>query len=205
MVYRVVMASEISSRGSLDLENVVGAEELSEDELELNDELDDDDELDDNELDEENDIRRLLAEVKTSSGSLAGLLGASEGGETSCAAVGRGSTAGGTMMAASSCCWISSGGEQAVSVTCLVGGLLLPASPLLPGLFAKETLFFLLYKVEGGSMHMVFFTHEWFQVLRPRFLEFLKFFHLFLCVRACNPLYYTYFVFLARMLLISPI
>lgn len=205
MVYRVVMASEISSRGSLDLENVVGAEELSEDELELNDELDDDDELDDNELDEENDICRLLAEVKTSSGSLARLLGASEGGETSCAAVGRGSTAGGTMMAASSCCWISSGGEQAVSVTCLVGGLLLPASPLLPGLFAKETLFFFLYKVEGGSMHMVLFTHEWFQVLRPRFLEFLKFFLLFLCVRACNPLYYTYFVFLARMLLISTI
>lgn len=68
MVYRVVMASEISSRGSLDLENAVGAEELSEDELELNDELDDDDdEVDDNELDEENDICRLLAEVKTSS------------------------------------------------------------------------------------------------------------------------------------------
>lgn len=175
MVYRVVMASEISSRGSLDLENVFGAEELSEDELELNDELDDD-ELDDNELDEENDICRLLAEVTASSGSLAGLLGASEGSETSCAAVGRGSKAGGTMMAASSCCWISSSGEQAVSVTCLVGGLLLPASPLLPGLFAKETLFFFLYKVEGGSMHMVLFTHEWFQVLRPRFLEFLKFF-----------------------------
>lgn len=192
MVYRVV-------------ENVVGAEELSEDELELNDELDDDNELDDNELDEENDICRLLAEVTASSGSLAGLLGASEGGETSCAAVGRGSTAGGTMMAASSCCWISSGGEQAVSVTCLVGGLLLPASPLLPGLFAKETLFFFLYKVEGGSMQMVLFTHEWFQVLRPRFLEFLKFFLLFLCVRARNPLNYTYFVFLARMLLISPI
>lgn len=190
MVYRVVMASEISSRGSLDLENVVGAEELSEDELELDDELDDD-ELDDYELDKENDICRLLAEVTASSGSLAGLLGASEGGETSCAAVGRGSTAGGTMMAASSCCWISSGGEQAVSVTCLVGGLLLPASPLLPGLFAKETLFFFLYNVEGGSMHMVLFTHEWFQVLRPRFLEFLKFFLLFLFVRARNPLYYT--------------
>lgn len=75
MVYRVVMASEISSRGSLDLENVVGAEVLSEDELELNDELDDDNELDDNELDEENDICRLLAEVTASSGSLAGLLG----------------------------------------------------------------------------------------------------------------------------------
>lgn len=159
MVYRVVMASEISSRGSLDLENLVGAEELSEDELKLNDELDDD-ELDDNELDEENDICRLLAEVTASSGSLAGMLGASdlEGGETSCAAVGRGSTAGGTMMAASSCCWISSGCEQAVSVTCLVGGLLLPASPLLPGLFAKETLFFFLYKVEGGSMYMVLFA-----------------------------------------------
>lgn len=191
MVYRVVMASEISSRGSLDLENVVGAEELSEDELELNDELDDDDELDDNELDKEIDICPLLAEVTASSGSLAGLLGASEGSETSCAAVGRGSTAGGTMMAASSCCWISSGGEQAVSVTCLVGGLLLPASPLLPGLFAKETLFFFLYKVEGGPMHMVLFTHEWFQVLRQRFLEFLKFFLLFLCVHARNPLYYT--------------
>lgn len=159
MVYRMVMASEISSRGSIDLENVVGAEELSEDELELNDELDDD-ELDDNELDEENDICRLLAEVTASSGSLAGLLGASEGGETSCVAVGRGSAAGGTMMAASSCCWISSGGEQAVSVTCLVGGLLLPASPLLPGLFAKETLFFFSYNVEGGSMHMVLYTHE---------------------------------------------
>lgn len=121
--------------------------------------------------------------MTASSGSLAGLRGASEGGETSCAAVGRGSTAGGTMMAAS-------GGEQAVSVTCLVGGLLLPASPLLPGLFAKETLFFFLYKVEGGSMQMVLFTHEWFQVLRPRFLEFLKFFLLFLCVRARNPLNY---------------
>lgn len=149
MVYRVVMASEISSRGSLDLENVVGAEELSEDELKLNDELDDD------ELDEENDICRLLAEVTASSGSLAGLLGASEGDETSCAAVGRGSTAGGTMMAASSCCWISSGGEQAVSVTCLVGGLLLPASPLLPGLFAKETLFsfFFLFVQSRGRFH----------------------------------------------------
>lgn len=33
MVYRMVMASEISSRGSIDLENVVGAEELLEDEL----------------------------------------------------------------------------------------------------------------------------------------------------------------------------
>lgn len=74
MVYWVVMASEISSSGSLDLENVVGAEELSEDELELDDELDDD-ELDDYELDKENDICRLLAEVTASSGSLAGLLG----------------------------------------------------------------------------------------------------------------------------------
>lgn len=41
----------------MDLENVVGAEELSEDELELDDGLDDD------ELDEEDDICRLLAEV----------------------------------------------------------------------------------------------------------------------------------------------
>lgn len=41
----------------------------------------------------------------------------------------------------SSYCW-TSGGEQVVSVTSLVRGLLLePASPLLPGLFAKEILF----------------------------------------------------------------
>lgn len=54
-VYGVV----ISSRGSLDFENVVGAE----DELELDDELDDE-ELDDDELDEElDDICRFLAEV----------------------------------------------------------------------------------------------------------------------------------------------
>lgn len=58
-VYGVVISSVISSRGSLDFENVVGAE----DELELDDELDDE-ELDDDELDEElDDISRLLAEV----------------------------------------------------------------------------------------------------------------------------------------------
>lgn len=57
----------------------------------------------------------------------------------------------------SSCCW-TSGGKQVVSVTSLVRGLLLePASPLLPGLFAKEILFFLLHKVEGVSIHMVLF------------------------------------------------
>lgn len=58
-VYGVVISSVISSRGSLDFENVVGAEY----ELELDDELDDE-ELDDDELDEElDDICRFLAEV----------------------------------------------------------------------------------------------------------------------------------------------
>lgn len=199
----------ISSRGSLDLENVV--EELSEDELELDDGLDDD------ELDEEDDICRLLVEMMVSSGSLSGLLGTSLGDETSCAAFGRGSAAGGTMMAASFSCWISSGGEQTVSVACFVGGSSLPASPLLPGLSVKETLFFL-YKMEGGSTHMVlfalwvsgyisvfYFLNKWFHMLRPRFLEFQKFFLLFLCVRARSPLYYTNFVILTGVLLIFPI
>lgn len=62
-MYRVVISSVISSRGSLDLENVV--EEFSEDELELDEGLDDD------ELDEEDDICRLLVEMVVSSGSLA--------------------------------------------------------------------------------------------------------------------------------------
>lgn len=54
-VYGVVISSVISSRGSLDFENVVGAE----DELEL-----DDEELNDDELNEElDDICRLLAIV----------------------------------------------------------------------------------------------------------------------------------------------
>lgn len=102
----MVISSVISGRGSLDLENVV--EELSEDELELDDGLDND------ELDEEDDICRLLVEMMVSSGSLSGLLGTSLGDETSCVAFGRGSAAGGTMMAASFSCWISSGGEQTV-------------------------------------------------------------------------------------------
>lgn len=55
----MVISLVISSRGSLDLENVV--EELSEDELELDDGLDDD------ELDEEDDICRLLVEMVVSS------------------------------------------------------------------------------------------------------------------------------------------
>lgn len=58
-VYRVVISSLISRRGSSDFENVVGAE----DELELDNELDDeldDEELDDDELD---DTCPLLAEV----------------------------------------------------------------------------------------------------------------------------------------------
>lgn len=107
-VYGVVISSVISSRGSLDFENVVGAE----DELELDDELDDE-ELDDDELDEElDDISRLLAEVMVS--SLAGL-----GDGTSCAAFGRGSAAGGTMTAASFSCCMTSGGEPTVSVACV--------------------------------------------------------------------------------------
>lgn len=110
----------------------------------------------DDELDKEDDICRLLVEMVVSSGSLAGLLGTSLGDET-CAAFGRGSAAGGTMMAASFSCWISSGGEQTVSVACFVGGSSLPASPLLPDLSVKETHFFL-YKMEGGSTHMVLFA-----------------------------------------------
>lgn len=142
-VYGVV----ISSRGSLDFENVVGAE----DELELDDELDDE-ELDDDELDEElDDICRLLAEVMVSIGSLGGL-----GGGTSCAAFGRGSAAGGTMTAASFSCRMTSGGVPTVSVAC-VGASALSASPVLQGLFIRETLFFFLYKVEGGSTHIVLF------------------------------------------------
>lgn len=42
-------------------------------------------------------------------------------------------------------------------------------------------------------------------MLRPRFLEFQKFFLLFLCVRARSPLYYTNFVILTGVLLIFPI
>lgn len=63
------------------------------------------------------------------------------------------------MMAAcvvsSFCGWTSSGRWRAVSVIYLVRSLSFePASPLLPGLMAKETLnFFLLFKVEGSSMH----------------------------------------------------
>lgn len=72
-VYGVVISSVISSRGSLDFENVVGAE----DELEL-----DDEELNDDELNEElDDICRLLAIMMVSTCSLAGL-----GDGTSCAA-----------------------------------------------------------------------------------------------------------------------
>lgn len=146
-VYGVVISSLISRRGSSDFENVVGAE----DELELDNELDDeldDEELDDDELD---DTCRLLAEVMVSIGSLGGL-----GGGTSCAAFGRGSAAGGTMTAASFSCRMTSGGVPTVSVAC-VGASVLPASPVLPGLFIRETLFFFSYKVEGGSTHIVLF------------------------------------------------
>lgn len=60
------------------------------------------------------------------------------------------------MTAASFSCRMTSGGGPTVSVAC-VGASALPASPVLPGLFIRETLFFFLYKVEGGSTHIVLF------------------------------------------------
>lgn len=81
--------------------------------------------------------------------------------------------------------------------------------------FSLRRLFFFLFVRFGayGSLyvlalrvHVYFnFLHEWFHMLRTRFLELQKFFLFFLCVSACNRLYYTNSVILARVLLVFPI
>lgn len=143
-------------------------------------------------------------------------------GETSFVAIEGGLSAGRMMMTAcvvsSPCSWTSSGGEQAVSVTCLVRGLALdPASPSLPGLLAKEIFFHVVYG--RGWFHAygslstlslwvhiyLYFLHVWLHVLSSGFLEVKEFFLLFLCIRACHPLHYANFVILERVLLVSPI
>lgn len=114
------------------------------------------------------------------------------------------------MMAAcvvsSFCGWTSSGRWRAISVIYLVRSLSFePASPLLPGLMAKETLnFFLLFKVEGSSMHIVllvlwiltyihvqcvylYFLHVLFSLLCLGILEVKEFLLFFLRICARHP------------------